>query len=169
MNNEYINYISHKVKPADIVFQTEVSPNLYLISSGPIPPNPSETIINPKVHVLMDKLKEEFDFIIMDAPPIGIVTDAQLLNEYSDLTLYVIRQKYTFKSQLHLVKDLYVNKKMKNLGLVINDIATAKGYGYAYGYGYGGYGYGHGYGYHGAGYYMEDKKKGIFKRLFSKK
>jgi tyrosine-protein kinase Etk/Wzc len=172
MNNPlgFTNYIiSNEVKPADIVFQTEVSPNLYLISSGPIPPNPSETIINPKVHVLMDKLKEDFDFIIMDAPPIGIVTDAQLLNEYSDLTLYVIRQKYTFKSQLHLVKDLYVNKKMKNLGLVINDIATAKGYGYAYGYGYGGYGYGHGYGYHGAGYYMEDKKKGIFKRIFSKK
>jgi len=167
----FTNYIiSTEVKPSDIVFQTEVNPNLYLISSGPIPPNPSETIINPKVHVLMDKLKEEFDFIIMDAPPIGIVTDAQLLNEYSDLTLYVIRQKYTFKSQLHLVKDLYVNKKMKNLGLVINDIATAKGYGYAYGYGYGGYGYGHGYGYHGSGYYVnEEKSKNFFKRIFTKK
>ena len=73
------------------------------IPSGPIPPNPSEIIVLEKVKELFQKLKENFDYIIIDTAPIGFVTDAQLISRYVDMTLYVIRQKITFKEQIKLI------------------------------------------------------------------
>ncbi|QIL39220.1 CpsD/CapB family tyrosine-protein kinase [Pedobacter sp. HDW13] len=83
---------------------------------------------------LIKDLKEQFDYIIMDAPPVGVITDAQLLASYADITIYLVRQKVTQKNQLAIVEDLYRSGKMKNLGIVVNDIIS-KDYGYGYGYG----------------------------------
>jgi len=131
----FSNYtISPDIKVLDIVKPLSINKNMFIISSGPLPPNPAETLMNENMPKLMSELKKQFDYIIMDAPPIGIITDAQLLSVYADATLYLIRQKVTQKSQLKIVEELYRSGKMKNLGIVVNDIIS-KYYGYGYGYG----------------------------------
>lgn len=137
----FTNYIiSNAVETVDIIKPLAINENLYIISSGPLPPNPAETILNPRTGELLLKLKEQFDYIIIDAPPIGIVTDAQLLANHADICLYLVRQNYTRREQLDIVKNLRHSNKMKQLAVVINDIPPARSYGYAYGYGYGEYG-----------------------------
>jgi tyrosine-protein kinase Etk/Wzc len=126
--------ISPSIKMADIVKPLSINKNMFIISSGPLPPNPAETLMNEHVPNLIEELKREFDYIIMDAPPVGIIADAQLLSRYADVTLYLVRQKITQKDQLEIVDDLYRTGKMKNLGIVVNDIIS-KYYGYGYGYG----------------------------------
>ena len=164
----FSNYvISKELEASDIIKKTGVNDNLFIISSGPIPPNPAELLIHERTQKLFNELKEQFDYIVIDSPPIGIVTDAQLLSIYSDLTLYIVRQKYTFKEQLGLAEALYQEKKMKNIGIVVNDIEPQKGYGNGYGYRYG---FGAGY---GQGYYSDDVKpeKGLiakFKKLITR-
>ncbi|RQO65689.1 capsular biosynthesis protein [Pedobacter sp. KBW01] len=129
--------ISPAIKLVDIVKPLSINKNLFIVSSGPLPPNPAETLINEHVPKLIEELKKEFDYIIMDAPPVGIIADAQLLSRYADVTLYLVRQKITQKDQLKIVEDLYQTKKMKNLGIIVNDIISKY---YGYGYGYGNYG-----------------------------
>ena len=90
--------------------------------------------------MFFEELRNTFDYIVIDAPPVGVVTDALLLAPYADLTLYIIRQGYTDKSQLELLDELYVQGKLPNLGILVNDIKKQKGYGYGYNYAYG-YGY----------------------------
>jgi len=113
--------------------------NCYLISSGPIPPNPAELLDNGKLEKLVAYLKTEFDYIIIDCAPVGLVTDALMIGKSADLTLYVTRQSYTYKVQLDIVNDLIISKKLKNLYLIVNDIKAEKAgyssYGQAYGYG----------------------------------
>lgn len=126
--------ISPAIKIQDIVKPLSISKNMFIVSSGPLPPNPAETLMNESVPKLIEQLKKDFDYIIMDAPPVGIIADAQLLSQYADVTLYLVRQKITQKHQLKIVEDLYQSGKMKNLGIVVNDIIS-KYYGYGYGYG----------------------------------
>lgn len=131
----FSNYtIDNKIKAENIIKPLGINKNMFIISSGPLPPNPAETLMSEKMPELVMKLKSEFDYIIMDAPPIGIIADAQLLSVYADVTLYLVRQNITQKNQINLVQDLYVSGKMKNLGIVVNDIIS-KYYGYGYGYG----------------------------------
>jgi len=131
----FSNYtISPDIKAADIIKPLGINKNMFIISSGPLPPNPAETLMSKHMPTLIEQLKKEFDYIIMDAPPVGIITDAQLLSNYADVTVYLVRQKVTQKSQLKIVEELYTKGKMKNLGIVVNDIVS-KFYGYGYGYG----------------------------------
>jgi tyrosine-protein kinase Etk/Wzc len=113
------------------------NPNCFLVSSGPIPPNPAELLTNGKLEKIIDYLKKEFDYVIIDCAPIGLVTDALMIEKHSDLTFYIIRQGYTYKSQMAIVNDLN-NGKVRNLYLIVNDIPSQKGgysaYGQAYGY-----------------------------------
>ncbi|MGX5687388.1 GumC family protein [Arcticibacter tournemirensis] len=163
----FTNYIiSEEVQREQVVRPSGINDNLFIISSGPIPPNPTETILHSRMEELMTYLSQRFDYIIIDAPPIGLVTDAQLLNRYADLTLYIVRQGYTLKNQLGLPDELYRNQKMKKLALLVNDIKVTRGYGY--GYGYGAYGYGYGL---ESGYYELEQKKGWtswFNTLFNR-
>ncbi|NII84046.1 MULTISPECIES: GumC family protein [unclassified Pedobacter] len=134
----FSNYtISPEIKVTDIVKPLTINKNMFIISSGPLPPNPAETLLSEHTPGLIEELKAQFDYIIMDAPPIGIITDAQLLSVYADVTLYLVRQKVTQKDQLNIVEELFTSGKMKNLGIVVNDIDTKL---YGYGYGYGTYG-----------------------------
>jgi len=126
----------------DLIKPVDIHPSLFLLSSGPIPPNPAESIMSERTKLLLDELKKRFDYIIIDAPPVGIIADAQLLAPFADTCLYLVRQNYTHKDQLNIVQSLKDSGKMDKLAIVVNDIQLSKGYGY--GYGYGGYGYGYG-------------------------
>lgn len=129
--------IDSSIKIQDIIKPLQINNNMFIISSGPLPPNPAETLISEHMPSLMEMLKREFDYIIMDAPPIGIIADAQLLASYADATLYLVRQKITRKDQMSIVEELNQLGKMKNIGIIVNDI---NGKDYGYGYGYGNYG-----------------------------
>lgn len=152
------NYvITPGMKPEDIIKPSGLQENMFLVSSGPVPPNPAEIILHKRMDELMNAVKTQFDYIIMDAPPIGLVTDAQLLGKYANLTLFLIRHRYTFKDQLGIAEDLYRNRKMKSMALLVNDIR--KGYRYN-GSGY----YGNGY-----GYYIQETPAPWFKRFIKRK
>lgn len=152
-NFGFTNFIiDSTVSTDDIIRPSGLNDSLSVICSGPIPPNPAELLMDDRMSVLMNELKDRYDYIIVDAPPIGLVTDAQLLNYYADLVLYVVRHGVTFKGQLNIIEDLYESKKMNRLSLVVNGIDSSVndyGYGYSYGYGYG----------HGGGYFEERNGK----------
>lgn len=131
--------IDSSVDAKDIVQLSKVHENLHIVPSGPLPPNPAEMILNERTEILMSYLKGEYDYIIIDTPPIGIVADAQLLYGYANLSLYVVRQNVTLKKQLNIVEDLSKSNKMNNVGVVVNGIDVTDGSRYSneYGYGYG--------------------------------
>ncbi len=176
------SYLIGKASIDEIIKETKY-PNLFVISAGPIPPNPTELIISPKFGEMMVLLKEKFDYIIIDSAPIGPVTDSQLISSYANTTLYVVRHAFTPKVFLRMIDDLYQQKKFNNMALIFNGLKP-RGLGILnYGYGYSSYGYGYGYGYGGGsdgyGYYTFEESKsgwrngwGVFKkigRLFKRK
>jgi Mrp family chromosome partitioning ATPase len=119
------------------------------------------------------KAKNEFDIIVLDTPPIAIVTDALLLAQFSDVFIFVIRQNYSTKAFLKLVDDLYYKRNLTNVGILINDIKVNSYYGYSrkysYGYGYYGYGYSSSEGYYGETVVKPKRLKRIINFLFNKK
>ena len=155
------NYIIGKAAYEELAVPVPGVDNLFVIPCGPVPPNPAELLLDERLDELMDKLKAEYDYIIIDTAPVGLVSDAIMLGKYADAALYIVRHGYTFKKQLLLLDEIYVNKRLPRLSLVINDIKAQGGYGRYYGYG--GYGYkGYGAGY-GTEYFEEAKpaRKGL--------
>ncbi|WP_127128424.1 GumC family protein [Pseudoflavitalea rhizosphaerae] len=144
--------------------------NLFVIPCGPVPPNPSEILLTPRIEELFVWLRENFEAIVIDTAPVGLVGDALTLSRYADCGIYVIRQRYTFKKQLGFIDDLYQQKKLPRLGLLVNDVVTGGAQGY-YGYGGGSYGYGYGYGYGSEKYYESKRRgvKGFIGRIFGRK
>jgi len=140
----------------DVVLKSEID-NLDILISGPVPANPSDALLNEKFNKMMTKLREKYDIIILDTPPLGLVADALTLMRFSDINLYVVRQNYTKKGILAYVNDLFVKKRVGDLQIVFNDVKEGSG---AYGYGYGyGYGYSYGYGYTSDSEYFDNNKK----------
>jgi tyrosine-protein kinase Etk/Wzc len=127
---------------------TEID-NLDVIPSGPVPPNPSELMLTKRYNTMMDKLKETYDYIIIDTPPIGIVTDAIKSFQDADYAFYVIKADQSPRTFISYINNLADNKSLKNLSLILNGMDERSGkYGYGYGYHYGySYGYGRTYGY----------------------
>lgn len=118
----------------EIVQPTHIE-NLDYIGSGPIPPNPLELIASEKTDEVFRDLKKIYDFIIIDSPPVGVVSDAYLLTKYVDVTLYVVRQGFTHKEAfLNNIKHL-TQKKIHSVSLILNDV-KARGMAYDYGYEY---------------------------------
>ena len=157
------NYLIGQEKFENIIFKTEVE-NLWYAPSGPVPPNPAELIDSPEMKEFITKAKKQFDYIIIDTPPVAIVTDALLVSPFTDLYLFVVRQRYSSKNTLELIEELRINGNIKNIGIVINDISLTGYYGYGLRYGYSaGYGYSYGYNYYGHGNYgYSDKAKGYY-------
>ena len=157
-NTGLSSFLSNK-DTLDNIIQTSVkSPNLDIITSGPIPPNPAELIASQKCEELFSSLKERYDYIIIDTPPLGLVTDAFLLMKFTDVNLFIVRQGVTNKNIFGgIIQDL-ANRNL-NASIIINGMELGKNYGYRYGnykygyayaYGYGNYGkYGSGEGYYG--------------------
>lgn len=155
--NGYTNFIiTNSTDYQSVIKPLWTNPNCFLISSGPIPPNPTELLMSEKLDAMINYLKSEFDYVIIDTAPVGAVSDGLLVERLADVTLYVVRQNYTEKDQLSIINDLASIGKIRNPYLVINDIKSSyQGYGYGYNYGYG-YDYG-----------VEKKKKGFFSKFFS--
>ena len=131
----FSTYSIGKTSVSELIKPSGFNDNCFVISSGPIPPNPTELILQERTRHLFQELRNQFDYIIIDTAPIGLVTDAQLLAKYADATMYLVRQRYTFKNQLMLPKELYINKKFPKLNIVVNDVKVGDEYGYGYGYG----------------------------------
>ena len=134
------NYLVGKLKETDIIKPTAIK-NLFLIPSGPIPPNPSELLSNGKLQELLRMLGQTFDYIIMDSAPINPVTDSFILSPMADVTLFIVRHDYTPKILLKKLEQQNKMSSLKNSAIVYNGV---KGKGIEK---YGGYGYGYGYGY----------------------
>ncbi|MDO6434166.1 polysaccharide biosynthesis tyrosine autokinase [Flavitalea sp. BT771] len=160
------NYIIGKASFEELLVKVEGVDNLYVIPCGPIPPNPAELLLDPRLNELMEEVMKAFEVVIMDTAPVGLVSDAITLGKYADCTLYIIRQGHTFRKQLGMIEDLYVSRKLPSLSLLLNDVKVGAGY-------YGGY-YGGGYGYYGAygyghesGYFEDEKRKSNTSNIFS--
>lgn len=138
-----VNYlINPKLSPFDIIRNTGMHPQLDVIGSGPIPPNPSELILSARLRELIDKLREVYDFIILDTPPVGRVADSLQMKDLAEATMYVVRHGYTQKAQLQILEDIAQKGKLPRPFVVMNGVPLNKpgftgGYGYGYGYGYG--------------------------------
>ena len=138
----------------DLVQLSDVSKNLYILPGGTVPPNPTELLARDGLDKAIETLKENFDYVILDTAPVGMVTDTLLIGRVADLSVYVCRADYTRKNEYTLINELIDGNKLPNLCTVINGLDLKKRkYGYYYGYGkygkYYGYGkrYGYGYGY----------------------
>jgi capsular exopolysaccharide synthesis family protein len=137
--------INGRAKLKDVI-QTTRYPYLDIISSGAIPPNPSELIQSDVMYEILEALKQGYEMIILDTPPIGLVTDAKELMHYVDINIYIVRADYSKKEFLQNLKKFDHIEKIPNLGIVLNDVKRKKGH----------YGYYSGY---GDGYYDEKKRK----------
>lgn len=148
-------------KELNEIIQPSGYDNLDILLSGTVPPNPSELLLSDETATLMDSLREKYEYIILDAPPIGAVSDALGLLKYSDAVLYLIRQDHTEKGLPKMIETKYQRKEVSNVSYVLNDFIFSN----RHGYGYGSYGYGYGYSY---GYYHNEKQS-FFKRIFNRK
>ena len=149
----------------DLVQQSDINSNLFILPGGAVPPNPTELLARKGLEEAIEQLKQHFDYIVLDTAPVGMVTDTQLISRVADLTVYVCRADYTRKSEFSLVNELAATNKLPRISIAINGLdLNKKKYGYYYGYGkygkYYGYGkrYGYGYGY-GEHETNENKKK----------
>ena len=121
----------------DIIQFPVKTPNLSVIVAGSLPPNPAELLLSPKLRHLIHELKDSFDYIIIDSPPVGQVADGFTLNSFIDFSVYLVRYNYTYKSQLYIIKNIFNNKTLNQPMLVLNDAKEVNGTNYGYGYGYG--------------------------------
>ena len=153
------NYLIEEATIEDIVQNTQL-PFLDIITSGPVPPNPSELLMGDRMDELIETLKQTYDYIILDTPPIGLVADSFSLLKYADASLYIVRQNYTQQGMFSLINDKYKKGEIKNLSIVLNFFKdkTARGYGYGSNYGYG-------YGAYGNGYHEDEENVGIIARV----
>lgn len=153
---------------AECVQHTTIE-SLDFISAGPTPPNPSELILSPRFDQLIQELYQHYDVIMIDTPPVGLVTDGILIMRKADVPIYIVRANYSRKTFLKNLNRLMRNNQFGRMCTILNDAQAQGASGYGYGYGYG---YGEGYGSYGMGYY-EDPTPGKptirqrIKQLFS--
>lgn len=130
-----------------VIVQNPDCENLYVLPVGKMPPNPTELLETQKYKQLIEDMKSEYDYILIDCPPIEIVADAQIIDRYVDRTIFIARAGLLERSMIPELDRLYQEKKYKNMALILNGTSGASGrYGYSHAYKYG-YGYGYGYGY----------------------
>ena len=138
----------------DFVQPSDINKNLFILPGGTVPPNPTELLARGGLEKAIETLKSNFDYVILDTAPVGMVTDTLLIGRVADLSVYVCRADYTHKAEFTLINELAENNKLPNLCIAVNGLdLNSRKYGYYYGYGkygkYYGYGkrYGYGYGY----------------------
>ncbi|MCM1028586.1 MAG: polysaccharide biosynthesis tyrosine autokinase [Pseudoflavonifractor sp.] len=141
------DYLSGKVTDLNKVIKpVDDSDHLFVLPTGTIPPNPAELLERPIFKEMIDSLRDKYDYIIIDCPPIEVVADAQIIDRVADRTIFIIRAGLLDRSMLPELEKLYQQKKYTNMAYILNGTEISQG-GYAKGYRYG-YGYGYGYGYH---------------------
>ena len=142
-----------QMKVSEIIHPTSFNPYCDVIYSGAITPNPTELLSNGRYQELIESLKQTYDYILLDTAPLMLVTDSFLIADVADVTVYVTRSGYTEKELIGFITKQVRDKKIKNVGMVLNDVSKTHS-----GYGYGKYGYG----------YSAEEKKGFLNRIFKK-
>ncbi|WP_460946605.1 GumC family protein [Spirosoma daeguense] len=150
------NYLIGQLGLADIIMSTYID-NLYIIPSGPVPPNPSELISKGRIKELITTLRQPFDYILIDTPPVGLVTDALLLESCTDVCFYLVRHEKTPKLNLSTIKELSDKKVFKSINIIFNAVNYKNSSSYGYGYGY-----------TKNEYYAEEEKRSWIKTLVTK-
>ena len=133
----------------DVVVHSSRHENLYIVPVGTIPPNPTELLFDSRLDELLDKLRDEYDFIFLDCPPVEIVADATIVGRSADTTLFLIRADLMDKNLLPEIQKYYDDNRLPKMSIILNGIT--EGFSYYYGY----RGYAHRYGYYGG--YTHDK------------
>jgi capsular exopolysaccharide synthesis family protein len=152
-----VNYLIGQKTLDEVTNSTQI-PYLDVITSGPIPPNPSELIMGESMREMMEQLKTKYDYIILDTPPLGLVTDALELSTYADVTIYVVRQNVTKKGMISLLNNTIKRGELSNVSIVLNGFENKAKYGASYGYG-------HGYGAYENSYFEEKKGNKFYSYL----
>ena len=139
------DYLSNRLEDwKGCIAKDERYPYLDILPVGTIPPNPAELLFKPRLEQLLLLLREEYDIIIIDCPPIDIVADSSIIAKWTDMTIFIVRSGLMEREMLPVVESYYTDKKFHNMSMLLNG-TTAYGhygyhrYGYHYGYGYGGY------------------------------
>jgi capsular exopolysaccharide synthesis family protein len=153
---------------ADLIVHHELNGNgdgnaatIDFLPMGKIPPNPTELLYSPKLKPMLDELRQQYDYIFVDCPPVEIVADATIISHEADVTLFVVRAGLLERTMLPELQKNYDEKKYNNMAMILNGTDAEHHYGYRrYGYGYGRYGYGkrYGYGYYGSSGSKSKKK-----------
>jgi capsular exopolysaccharide synthesis family protein len=146
-----VNYLIQDQDLKGIIQKTKLE-YLDIITSGPIPPNPSELLVSDHIDLFFKELKEQYDYIILDSPPLGLVSDAMGLIKFADATLYMVRQNYTKKGMFSDINEKYKRGEITNLSFVLNFFEEKAKYGY-------------GYGAYGNGYYENEKEPSLWGRI----
>ena len=158
-----VNYLIKQKTVDEIINHTQI-PFLDVITSGPIPPNPAEMIMSDGMKDLIEELKQKYDYIILDTPPVGLVSDALELAQYCDVTLYIVRQNFTKKDMITLLNNRVKRGELNNTSIILNGFQNkakyGAGYGYGYGYGYGSTTYANGY--------TDDEPKNVVEKVIRK-
>ena len=122
----------------DIIVKHTIFSNLDIINSGDIPPNPVELLMSKRVEEIFSYAKENYEYVVVDTAPVGMVTDTMQISKFGDMTIYVVKANYLDKRMLHIPEKLHKEHKLPNMAILINGSDHSKGaYGYGYGYGYG--------------------------------
>ena len=147
------DYLSgHEADYTKLIVHDEQT-GLDILPSGNIPPNPTELLLSARFKPMIEELREKYDYIVLDCPPVDIVADASIISRTADITLFVVRSGLMQRNLLQELEKNYEAKKFHNLSIILNGTDVNNHYGYnRYGYGYGRYGYGY-------GYYGKGKKK----------
>jgi tyrosine-protein kinase Etk/Wzc len=133
------NYLIQEATLDEILQPIPGFPNYHIITCGPIPPNPAELLSTPQLEKLFMELRERFAYVIVDSPPIGLVTDAQLIAPHVDATMFMVRHNHTPKAYLRMIDNLYKENRFNRLNLILNGVGGGESYQYGYSYNYGGY------------------------------
>lgn len=144
-----VNYLSGQEHDISKIIRPTSYANLDILPGGPIPPNPNELLLNPALDELFTNLRAQYDIIVVDSAPVGLVSDTLLINRVVDINLFVTRARYTSASHIKAANAMALNNKLKSLYMCINDVdMTTRSYSYRrYGYSYGTHTYGsYGYG-----------------------
>ncbi|WP_128547764.1 GumC family protein [Larkinella soli] len=120
------NYLIGEAGLEDVLQPVPGFPNYWIITSGPLPPNPTELMSTPRLSALFEELRQRFAFTIVDSSPIGLVTDAQLIAPFADSTLYVVRHDMTPKVHLRMLDSLNKDQRFPRLGIILNDVQTTQ-------------------------------------------
>jgi capsular exopolysaccharide synthesis family protein len=120
--------ISTDMLPRDIIQANREYENLSFVTCGPIPPNPGELILTKKLQTFFEHLRDNYDIIVVDTPPVGIISDAIIIGRFADLSLFILRHKHSYRSAVKLLNDLSENNKLPHLSIVINSIIRNKGF-----------------------------------------
>lgn len=165
--SEYLNikpkfgltdYVVKDVPVEDIIATYKGDTTFDVITSGPVPPNPTELLMRPAMATLFEYVKSKYDYVIIDSSPVGLVADGFVTGHFVDITLFILRYEYSFLNTLDYIEKMRIENKLVNISIIMNGIKESARLHYE--------GYGYGYGYHfGTGYYTdEQKRKGLIRR-----